>query len=235
MVDLDEIDRIFQEYFTWGESYSIRDDGTVDVVGTCTTKKHLSGSDAEGFPVKFGTIQGTFVADRTGLGSLYNSPREVYGDFMVQDNPLFTLKYAPDYISGDFYAHRCGLTKLECPDTQVSNSLELADNYFSSLEGLPKVGMYLNLKSNDILRSLEGWNTGCYSILLEWKPNMPLLKCLQARQGVGFTSNYKVDTFKQREVSDILNDERWLGKGKTGAIPCAAALIKAGYAGNAKW
>jgi hypothetical protein len=64
----------------------------------------------------------------------------------------------------------------------------------------------------------------------EYTPTMPLLRCLVAQQGVGVNGSHVPP-----EVYTILNDPKYLGKGKAAAIACAVALTKAGFKANARW
>ena len=76
------------------------------------------------------------------------------------------------------------------------------------------------------------------STILTWNPDLPLLRTLVSglrislRQTPNATGEQIMDVYR---VESILNDPHWRRKGKVGAIPCAAALIKAGFPGNAKW
>jgi len=116
----------------------------------------------------------------------------------------------------------------------VNGNFMCYDNLLSSLEHGPLVvGGHYHVESNN-LHSLDGLanrigGTLFFSMLFH---DMPLLRCLNAAKVV-IANDPKFDG--QEELREILNNKQWIGRGKAGAIPCAAALIKAGFRDNAKW
>lgn len=106
--------------------YTIRDDHSVDVLGSAMlTKKQITH-----LPFQFGTIYGHFVCSENQLTSLWNSPREVQGDFYCYENQLTTLEHCPQQIWGNFDCYLNQLTSLEhCPQ-EVGGSFFCFDNPF---------------------------------------------------------------------------------------------------------
>jgi hypothetical protein len=235
MVDLDLVERRLQQYFTFWGGYGILPDGTVNVKGTCALRESAVKDPLDGFPVKFGTIKGSFIATNVQLISLKNAPREVTLEFHVSDNPLGSLEGSPDVVGGDFFAMNCDLDKLDCARTHVKRDFIVTNNLLTNLEGCPKVDRHIDLRWNDNLESLRGWDFPCEKMILKYNESLPLVRCLQASEGLAFGPVFTSNNANEKKLLDILNNETWRGKGKLGAIPCAAALIKAGYAGNAKW
>jgi hypothetical protein len=81
-------------------------------------------------------------------------------------------------------------------------------------------------------KSLEGFPTTVrYLAILSFDPDLPMLRTLVAQKKVRIRGHLS----EAEELERILNDTRWLGQGKKRAMMCAAALIKAGLKGNAKW
>jgi hypothetical protein len=85
----------------------------------------------------------------------------------------------------------------------------------TSLEGLPSGITYCTLSNNE-------------------SQDLPLLRCLTVQGKVAITDAGD-SNFWDKTLTDILNDARWMGKGKQGMLNCALELKKAGYTGNAKW
>ena len=163
-----------------------------------------------------------------------------------------------------FTARGCEqLTSLEGRPTVVKGNYDISMTKISDLAGIAqKIGGGVSLQRCKNLTSLHGINPGFTNtinalrsdllevgsmplntkeIMLNWRPDMPVLKLLLSRTQVIWDASYRLgmrpeewtahiqtlDQFKQ-----IFN--RYQGRGANGVMPCAAELIKAGYRGNAR-
>ena len=98
MVDTAGIQRIlFERFELKSDAATINDDGTVDIRGNIRSESVM-----EKFPVKFGTIRGSFDCGVSNLRTLENGPFLVEGDFKCYHNYLTDLKGAPREIRGSF-------------------------------------------------------------------------------------------------------------------------------------
>lgn len=142
----DRIDTFFEkqntgkDHYDWEEglieSYTINEDGKVDVVGDV----FVDASDlVDGhLPFKFGKIEGRFEAEDCGLTSLWGCPDEVTDYFSVSFNNLTTLEGCPHKV-GSFFCSDNKLTSLDgCPE-EVGDVFDIKANQLTSLEGCPAV------------------------------------------------------------------------------------------------
>jgi len=134
----------------------------------------------------------------------------VEGDFRATHADLTTLKGAPEQVKGDFVVQYNKLQDLTHAPKQVEGNLFVYNNPLTSLSGIPD--------------QIDG------KIFLTYRKKLPLLRCLIPQQGVEFVQK---PTPQIREVETILN--KYKGQGRSGAIKCAAELIRAGYKDNATW
>jgi hypothetical protein len=134
-------------------------------------------------------------------------------------------------VTGYFNISRCELTTLEgCPEV-VGSHFTCRDNLLTNLKHGPKKVGGIYGATDNALTSLEGLAEQIGgSVELHYQKNLPLLRTLVAAGGCILRGS-----LTELRAEDILNDERWMGKGKQKAMLCAAALIKAGYKENAKW
>lgn len=108
----------------------------------------------------------------------------------------------------------------------INGHFNCEDNYLTSLKGAPvQTGLYFSCKNNP-LESLKGLPLKVGALCwVTWTPQLPLLRLLQLTW-------IRLPEAPQA-VDDIIN--KYLGQGKSGALKCAAELIKAGYRDNARW
>jgi len=160
-----EIDSICRQYGI--RNYTIGEDGLIDVDGLV----NLSRNSVNTFPLKFGTVTGSFYCSHNELTSLSGCPSKVGGDFVCQNNKLTNLEYSPQYvgedfhcadnkltslsgalktIDGDFFCNNNKLTSLEGGPTTVNGSLYCYNNKITSLYGLPEIANSFYCNSNPI-------------------------------------------------------------------------------------
>lgn len=105
--ELIEIDRLCKEYCI--SDYSIDDEGFINVEGNVTCAFHKLSK----IPLKFGIVNGTFLAHCNNLITLENSPRIVTGSFYCDYNKLKSLVGGPEEVGKVFFCHNNELESLE--------------------------------------------------------------------------------------------------------------------------
>jgi hypothetical protein len=208
MVDVKQIATTFHKYFSHSGVVTHIDPetGLIDVDGYVILKRQVSR-----LPVSFGNVSGDFICGDSKLTTLKGAPSHVRGGFVCSHNMLTSLTHAPEYVGADFKCAYNKLTNLKGAPDSVGTDFNCALNPLENLEGAPS--------------HVNG------AFIVSYAPDLPLLRVLNARQGVWLDWGLK----PHQEVEHILNDDEFKGKGKVGAIRCAIALIKAGYKANARW
>jgi hypothetical protein len=148
---------------------------------------------------------------------------------LKKDHHMLPVKF--DHVSHSFYAVNLRLTSLVGSPSHVGGAFVVNNNDLSSLQGAPDhVGSYMVISKNLKLKNLEHLPTHIQGILhMDYKYDMPLLRTLVAQGGVDFGK------WAPEPVIQILNDERWVGKGKSHILQCANELKQAGFKENARW
>ena len=167
------------------------------------------GSHIRKLDVQFSSANRFRMSDK--IQSLEGSPRKVM-QFSADRSEISDLTGGPKYVSGTYYA-------TNCPN-------------LTSFRGGPAECKFFNAVGSVKFSSWDWDPTGVEHIHLSVNENTPLLRTICTQK----VSLHK--TFRVRSVGklvEILNDPRWIGKGKVGAIPCAAELIKAGFGAHARW
>ena len=144
----------------------------------------------------------------------------VSGNFDCGSNKLTSLQGAPTSVGGHFYCNSNQLTSLQGAPTSVGGSFDCRYTQLTSLQGAPtSVGTQLT--------SLQGAPVPAGGdFYCDYNKNLELLKLL-------FIKNLKsIVITNQTDVSNILN--KYLGKGRGGALACAAELARAGFNRNAR-
>jgi hypothetical protein len=178
----------------------------------------------------------------------------IYGRYTVNEQDLtvrvdghvILSKSRPDpgivfsSITGDYGAFKKDLETLKGLPAQVGGALSLTYNLLTNLIGAPR----RVLSNMDIthmqhsLRSLEGMPDHIQGVLyVTYDENLPLLRCLAANAVVLRQAEYTTAQLfeAQLKCEEILNDPKWIGKGKSHMLQCANSLKQAGLAGNARW
>jgi len=211
--------------------WTIEDDGRVTVYGDLKLRTHHSQ-----LPMRFSKVFGHFECFDRGLRTLEGSPDEVYGDFGAEQCQLTNLQGAPKRVGGYFNVSGNHIRDLAGFPESVGGSIFLANNNLKSLRGLPEtISDDLEIHGNDLAslegfpRSVAGWVT------LDYTPTMPLLRTLGALHvNLVVTTEHGGSALKTK-IQKILNDPRWIGQGRAGAIDCKRELVAAGFEGNARW
>ena len=133
-------------------TYTINDDGSIDVEGTV----NLNRKKLTRIPFNFGKVSGDFKCSYNQLTSLEGAPNNVGGVFYCFDNKLTTLEGAPSSVGDYFNCSNNQLTSLEGAPNSVGGVFDCSNNQLTSLEGAPNsVGGVFDC-SNNQLTSLEG-------------------------------------------------------------------------------
>lgn len=188
------------------------DDETQELnVKAHSVKMHVKGE----IPMRLGMITGNFDCSECELTSLHNAPHTVMGNFSCYNNKLTSLVGGPRSV---------GNVQLG------GGTYSCTDNLLTNFEGAPEEfsGYFVAVKMSK-LESVAGLPPHARLIDVTWNPGLPLLRLTQHKH----VNVRDPEGHFMNELSDIINDHA--GKGKAGAIKCAAALIKAGYKGNARW
>jgi len=163
------------------------------------------GQSLEKFPVQFGHVSGSFWCNNNVLTSLQGAPGHVGGNFDCQHNKLTSLQGAPDHVVGDFECTNNRLTDLQGAPTHVGRDFLCDRNKLVSLTGAPD-------HVGDVF-------------VCTYNTQLPLLRLTM------YTHMYVMNA--PTPIIEIL--DKYVGKGKPGALKAAAELIKAGYKDNARW
>lgn len=130
-------DRLTEKQFNWlncGTPFStweMNNEGEIDVEGDfyCHGFKPLDNISQGYQGIRFGRIEGNFVASNIGLTSLEGSPKWVKGEFIVSHNQIKNLEHLPEYIGGNLDISNCeilslkGIKEVNKPPTCYGNPL----------------------------------------------------------------------------------------------------------------
>jgi hypothetical protein len=150
-----------QEILTWLEqndkncasnSYSISDDGIIDVEGDVDImRKELTS-----IPYQFGEVSGYFKCSVNQLTSLRGCPSSVGGSFLCSNNQLTSLQGCPSTVGGNFWCGDNQLTSLQYAPSSVGGSFGCSNNKLPNLQYAPaSVGGAFDCSKNE-LNSLQG-------------------------------------------------------------------------------
>ena len=205
---------LMKEHFIGDYKFKVQPDGLVDVVGTIELMYALDDL----IPVQFGEINGNLNISNCGLKSLKGCGHTITGSLNASSNLITSLEGAPQEVGFISLNNNQELTSLEGAPSMVRTTMLITRTSITNLKGLPtQPGAIGRIK-------------------ITYKENLPLLRLLVAgeitveRPGYGFTH-----MSLEQPLQAILNDDRWVGKGKSHMLNCALAMKKAGYVGNASW
>lgn len=137
------------------ESYSVNEDGSVDVKGNV----YIDSIDLiDGhLPFKFGKVDGIFECDGSDMTSLWGCPDVVDSYFSVEDCPLKSLDGCPREV-GSFFCNGSEITSLQgCPQVVGGDFCCNYSQSLLSLEGSPSViHGFFECHNNPRLTSLKG-------------------------------------------------------------------------------
>lgn len=222
MVDVERIERIFQEYYDYHKN-SIKIDpvtGIVNVYGDVSLVKNTPT-----LILNFGQIKGSFTCSHANLKTLHGAPKTVAGNFDCRGNQLESLQGSPAYVVLAFDCSNNFLLTLEHGPSIVGHSFYCQKNKLTTLVGAPDHVTNFICDDNP-LQSLDGAPKQVrYTFELSYDPELPLLRLCMFKH------------FSIRRAPDPVREilKKYQGTGRPGALKAAAELIRAGYAENARW
>jgi hypothetical protein len=132
-----EIIDLCSEYGIW--NYQIRDDGSIDVVGSVDLYNSLG--DLKQLPLIFNEVIGEFICSENNLTTLEGCPIKVGGYFSCSKNKLTSLEHSPKIVGKNFYCgYNDNLTSLDgLENTYIGRTLHVGNcSNLYSLKGFPK-------------------------------------------------------------------------------------------------
>jgi len=111
MISLEEKQKIlktFNKYFTSTVQVVVDEGGLVNCGGSVMMRK-----PCENFPVKFGTVSGSFNCDEVELKSLVGAPTHVGKHFNCNGNHLENLEGGPNEVGGSYHCNHMTLKSLK--------------------------------------------------------------------------------------------------------------------------
>ncbi len=206
--DPKQVKKLLKELFIIQGKVKVLPTGVVNVDGTVDLHPGVTLPDHR-LPIKFGHVTGSFsFTSYSNLATLVGSPDWVGHTFDCALTHVGSLVGAPHRVDGEVDVRYCELTNFVGGPQQVGRNYWGRRNSITSLEGLP----------DHIPGELD----------FEISPGLPILRSLVAEKVDAMHGVMAVNA-----VNTILN--KYAGKGKKGALACAAELIKAGYKEHAKW
>jgi len=149
-----------------------------------------------------------------------------------------TLPYAFHSVKGNMQLELGKLISLEGCPREVKGHFSLGVFLGSNLVGGPQIveGVYYILH-NQNLTSLEGLASQIgEKLMIRYKPDLPLLRALSAKEGVHFFGPTQVDPEEDKNLwkaQTILNS--YIGQGRRALFDCQKALEDAGLEAHARW
>jgi len=171
-VNEEEIHDICREYGI--TSYTINEDGTIDVDGDVNLTSKLLTK----LPLKFRNVGGGFCCSSNQLTTLSGAPQTVGGDFRCSYNQLKTLEGAPQLVGGNFSCYDNQLTTLEGAPKSVGDGFYCSNNQLTNLEGLEfKSFKKIYLERNPVYLVVKNWiNKGNREDLIEYFVDMNIIQ-----------------------------------------------------------
>ena len=218
-----KVDTLLNAYFIVNGPVTIRPDLVVDVHGDVMLRRNQYISK---FPVQFGWVSGYFWCNNNVLTSLQGAPGHVGGNFDCQHNKLTSLQGAPHHVGLNFSCNSNKLTSLHGAPYHVVGDFRCSSNRLADLQGAPThVGRDFLCDRNKLV-SLTGAPDHVGDVFVcTYSTQLPLLRLTM------YTHMNVMNA--PTPIIEIL--DKYVGKGKPGALKAAAELIKAGYKDNARW
>jgi hypothetical protein len=218
-----KVDTLLNSCFIVNGPVTIRPDLVVDVHGDVMLR---GGQAIEKFPVQFGLVSGNFWCEHNQLTSLQGAPDHVGGNFSCEDNKLTSLQGAPGHVGLNFECNSNKLTSLQGAPAHVVRDFRCSNNRLTDLQGAPAhVGRDFLCDRNKLV-SLTGAPAHVGDVFVcTYGTQLPLLRLTM------YTHMNVMNA--PTPIIEIL--DKYVGKGKPGALKAAAELIKAGYQDNARW
>lgn len=161
---------------------------------------------------------------RDGLVNVFGHAKMVKSEYNM---PKIPVKFGS--ITGDFWCREQSILSLEGAPHFVGREFDCSNSAITSLKFSPKSVDYSYICYGVLMNSFDGISeTIEHMILITYKEHLPLLKLLTIKK-LKYVEFHAEDN---HPVELIIN--KYLGKGRSGMLQCAAELTKAGYKGNAR-
>lgn len=134
IITKEQVNYIIEKYRIRIGSFTIREDGFIDVKGSVSIIENRIFK----LPIKFGTVTGDFNCKGNGLKTLKGSPKFVGGSFNCSDNELTSLNNGPDYVGGSYFCQENNLVTLKGCSIEIVGRFNCALNKLTSLKYGPK-------------------------------------------------------------------------------------------------
>jgi len=131
----EEAEMLIHRIQKMGSDVIIGADGIINVEGDV----NISGSFYRRLPVRFGKVDGDFLAHFSDLETLEGAPKEVTGLFDVTSCNLRSLEGGPNNPTKGYYCSDNFLTSLKGVPEVINGHFDCSDNFIDSLEYFPKV------------------------------------------------------------------------------------------------
>lgn len=211
---IQQIHELVREYFFYDTGFKVGPDGKVDAVGNWELKYALNDQ----IPVQFGVVNGNLNVSNCGLTTLKGCGDWITGTLNASSNLITNLEGVPPQVGSIDLSNNQELTSLEGAPLMVRNFMDLTRTKLTSLKGLPT----------------EPGAIG--KIAITYQDHLPMLRLLVAKQIEVKKSGFGYSYLESKQpLQNILNDDRWAGKGKSHMLNCALELKQAGFVGNAAW
>lgn len=253
MVNVKKINLLLKKYFTVNGEHSVHEHtGLVTVLGEVVYREPSLSE----MPVQFTEVTTFIIQGATGLKTLQGAP-PIMKQFTINSaDQLENLQGVPRSVNTFACVNCNNLKTLQGAESMSVNNMLLSNLPIKTLEGCPAhVAHIFKVDNCKLLQSLKGSPTRVNNnfMLLDnpikslaqgpdyvggqywispYNKTVGMLPTLVAQQGVKF---YGGNSLEVTDVSAILNDERWRGKGKLGMLNCAMELKKNNHVGNARW
>jgi len=156
------VEQICKKYLI--ESYTILDDGSIDVLGNV----RLSSLKLTELPLKFNKVSGNFYCQTNGLTTLEGCPEWVGGHFYCSRNKLTSLEGGPKIVEMSYDCTDNQLTTLKgCPE-KIGSEFHAGSNKLTEIDFCPKECRTVNFSNNYNLISIKKFPEKCMRVDFSW-------------------------------------------------------------------
>jgi hypothetical protein len=193
-----EIESICKKYLI--QSYTINDDGSVDVIGNV----RLDSLKLTELPLKFNKVSGNFYCQSNKLTTLKGCPKYVGGHFHCSRNKLTSLEGGPKIVEMSYDCMDNQLTTLKgCPE-KIGSGFHAGSNKLTEMDFCPKECRVANFSNNYNLISIKKFPEKCMRVDFSWTKLLSL-KGLENVEGLEevYVSNSPLVSIFGGRIKDI--------------------------------
>jgi len=156
------VEQICKKYLI--ESYTILDDGSIDVLGDV----RLGSLKLTELPLKFNKVSGNFYCHSNKLTTLEGCPEWIGGNFYCGYNKLTSLEGGPKIVEMSYDCMNNNLTTLKgCPE-KVGSAFHAGSNKLTEVDFCPKECRVVNFSNNYDLVSIKKFPEKCMRVDFSW-------------------------------------------------------------------